>query len=154
VTLDALLAHLENVTPRGSRYMARCPAHADKSPSLSVSEGDKGLLVRCFAGCSLTDITGKLGLSLTDLFYDALSDDPRQRQAAAQQRDRQRHRREQEAHQQGALIDAMREADYFVQSRRNLDISSWSDNYLQRELDALADAYGLLEKENLDGQLE
>jgi DNA primase len=153
MTLDEFLPLLENVTPRGSRSMATCPAHADKTPSLQISEGDKGLLLKCWAGCSLMDICQSLGIDQQDLFFDALDPDPHKRRAAARKREHEQQVCERHADQQGTLIDALREADYFVQTRRNLDISSWSDNYLQRELDALADARGLLEKENLDGQL-
>ena len=36
----------------GSRWMARCPAHADHNPSLSIQSGNDGkILVCCFAGC-------------------------------------------------------------------------------------------------------
>lgn len=36
-------------TSRG--WLAPCPAHADRDPSLHLSDGDNRLLVRCFAGC-------------------------------------------------------------------------------------------------------
>lgn len=36
--------------------MCRCPAHADKSPSLSVRIGDRSLLFKCFAGCDTLDV--------------------------------------------------------------------------------------------------
>jgi hypothetical protein len=45
--------------PRKSRngYQARCPAHEDNNPSLSISSGRKNnILVHCHAGCSPTDI--------------------------------------------------------------------------------------------------
>ena len=49
----ALLDRLERVTERGGgHYMARCPAHDDSNPSLSVREVDDRVLVHCFAGCS------------------------------------------------------------------------------------------------------
>ena len=36
----------------GSRWMARCPVHADHNPSLSIQSGNDGkILVCCFAGC-------------------------------------------------------------------------------------------------------
>jgi putative DNA primase/helicase len=37
----------------GATWMARCPAHADREPSLSIKDGDGGrVLVRCHAGCN------------------------------------------------------------------------------------------------------
>lgn len=41
-------------SPSGA--MCRCPAHADKSPSLSVRIGDRSLLFKCFAGCDTLDV--------------------------------------------------------------------------------------------------
>lgn len=45
------------------RYgICRCPAHADRDPSLSVAEGRDGrLLVHCFAGCDFRDVLASLG---------------------------------------------------------------------------------------------
>lgn len=36
--------------------MCRCPAHADRSPSLSVRVGDHALLFKCFASCDARDV--------------------------------------------------------------------------------------------------
>lgn len=41
-------------TSRG--WLAPCPAHADRDPSLHLSDGDNRLLVRCFAGCDQADV--------------------------------------------------------------------------------------------------
>jgi hypothetical protein len=50
-------------------WLARCPAHDDRSPSLSIAEGDDGrILLHCFAGCSLESIVAALGLTMRDLF--------------------------------------------------------------------------------------
>lgn len=38
-------------TWNGYVAMWRCPAHADSDPSLSIRQGDRGILVTCFAGC-------------------------------------------------------------------------------------------------------
>jgi hypothetical protein len=35
----------------GTSGMARCPAHDDHNPSLSITERDGQLLVHCHAGC-------------------------------------------------------------------------------------------------------
>ena len=96
-------------------------------------------------------ICGSLGIEQRDLFFDALDLSPSRRREAAQQRDRQRHFREDHAYLQGTLIDALREADYFVQSRRGIDIATWSDQKLDDELNSLTDAYLLLESEDLHG---
>ena len=36
--------------------MCRCPAHADTDPSLSIRQGDRSILVTCFAGCRREDV--------------------------------------------------------------------------------------------------
>lgn len=45
----------------GRNGMARCPAHDDRTPSLSVNETDDGtVLLKCFAGCSQDEVMGAL----------------------------------------------------------------------------------------------
>lgn len=67
--LNELLTRLDGVKRTGRGYVARCPSHEDRSPSLSIGEGTDGtILIKCFAGCGLTDITGALGLKPRDLF--------------------------------------------------------------------------------------
>lgn len=41
---------------QGSTGMCRCPAHDDRTPSLSVRVGDTRLLFKCFAGCDTRDV--------------------------------------------------------------------------------------------------
>lgn len=63
--LDALG---EGVKRSGGGYVAKCPAHDDRHPSLSVSEGDDGrALLKCFAGCSTEAVAEALGLTLAQL---------------------------------------------------------------------------------------
>jgi hypothetical protein len=51
------------------RWIARCPAHEDKSPSLAITEKEDGrLLVFCHAGCEVSAIVGAVGLEISDLF--------------------------------------------------------------------------------------
>src|SRR5690625_3021049 len=58
------------------QWLARCPAHEDKSPSLSIKAVDDRVLVHCFAGCDAADVTAAVGLSLADLFDSPLDDLP------------------------------------------------------------------------------
>jgi len=46
--------------PCGAGFMCRCPAHADRSPSLSIRIGEKALLFKCFAGCDTLDVLREL----------------------------------------------------------------------------------------------
>ncbi len=67
-----LLDRLEGVRPRGAgKWSARCPAHQDNGPSLSIAERMDRILVHCFAGCTPEAIITALGLGLRDLFMDA-----------------------------------------------------------------------------------
>jgi hypothetical protein len=70
MSTSQLLDRLEAARATGSgRWLAKCPAHPDRSPSLSVRELDDGtVLVKCFAGCGASDIVTAVGLTLSDLF--------------------------------------------------------------------------------------
>lgn len=70
MSIENLIARLEGVRRTGAdRWIARCPAHDDKSPSLSIREMDDGrILIRCFAECSAHEIVSAIGLELSDLF--------------------------------------------------------------------------------------
>jgi len=60
---------LQGVTRNGDGWKARCPAHDDQTPSLSITEGSDGrTLLKCFAGCTAEAICAKLNLTLGDLF--------------------------------------------------------------------------------------
>src|ERR1022692_2724231 len=40
----------------GSSWMAKCPAHDDKNPSLSIREVDGKVLLHCQAGCGQREV--------------------------------------------------------------------------------------------------
>jgi putative DNA primase/helicase len=52
--------------PRGSS--ARCPAHDDRTASLSIGQGREGAVINCHAGCDPLDVVAELGLDWADLF--------------------------------------------------------------------------------------
>lgn len=63
----ARLDHCRETSP--GEWMARCPAHDDKSPSLSVKDAGGGrTLIHCFAGCGAIEILGAVGLDTSDLY--------------------------------------------------------------------------------------
>lgn len=69
MTLEAFLDMLDGVGRSAAGHSAKCPAHEDRNPSLSVSQGDDGrILLNCHAGCTSTEIVESLGLQMSDLF--------------------------------------------------------------------------------------
>lgn len=75
MSAQILLDRLDGVRPSGAgRWVARCPAHPDRSPSLSIRELNDGrVLIHDFAGCPPGDVLAALGLSLGDLFPERIS---------------------------------------------------------------------------------
>ena len=68
---ETLLGRLESVKPTGpDRWLALCPAHDDRKPSLSIRRADDRALIHCWAGCEASDVVAAIGLSLVDLFDD------------------------------------------------------------------------------------
>ncbi|SFN69419.1 hypothetical protein SAMN05216386_1654 [Nitrosospira briensis] len=70
MSVDRLLSLLSNVKQTGpGRFVACCPAHDDKHPSLAIRELDDGrVLLHDFSGCSTSDVLAAVGLTLEDLF--------------------------------------------------------------------------------------
>lgn len=67
--IEGLLQKLDRVKGRNGSWTARCPAHADKGPSLAIREADDGrILLHCFAGCETAAVLGAVGMDMTDLF--------------------------------------------------------------------------------------
>lgn len=66
-----LLARLDGVRPAGDgKWYARCPAHEDKSPSLSIRDARERILLHCFAGCDSGDVLTAVGLDWSALYQD------------------------------------------------------------------------------------
>lgn len=65
-----LVSRLDHCKPTGKdTWIARCPAHNDGSPSLSIKELPDGrVLVNCFAGCGALEVISAVGLEWEALF--------------------------------------------------------------------------------------
>lgn len=76
MTADTLVSRLEGVRANGQgKWIARCPSHADKSPSLSIAETDDGrVLVYCHAGCGALGVLGAVGLRWSDVMPERLGE--------------------------------------------------------------------------------
>lgn len=76
MTAAKLLDRLDGVRQSGpGRWLAKCPAHDDRGPSLSIRELEDGrVLVHDFAGCAAADVVASLGLAMTDLFPERPTD--------------------------------------------------------------------------------
>src|SRR3546814_19823878 len=67
-----------------SRGMCCCPAHDDRTPSLSITLGKRAILVHCFAGCANEAVIEAMaghGIRIADLFdgtRDPIVTEPRE----------------------------------------------------------------------------
>ena len=70
MTVEILLSRLNRVKQTGrGRWVACCPAHDDKRPSLAITETDDGkVLVHDFGGCSVYDVLFSVRMKVQDLF--------------------------------------------------------------------------------------
>jgi hypothetical protein len=69
------IVELLEAKPSGAGWLARCPAHFDKTPSLSFRAGHTvPLIVKCFAGCSHAEIFSAIaelgGISVEQSWFD------------------------------------------------------------------------------------
>jgi len=68
IIVNALMGYGCNPKPQGKGYEARCPAHDDRTPSLSVRPGKaQGVAIKCFAGCTRDAVLAALGLTWQDV---------------------------------------------------------------------------------------
>ena len=79
--LDLVLSALSGVREAGNHWQARCPAHDDRKPSLSVKDGERGVIVKCWSGCTFASIVEAMGLKASDLFHVPMSEDEIARRA-------------------------------------------------------------------------
>jgi hypothetical protein len=74
LTADAFAALVQAQRTSTGRWKALCPAHNDRSPSLSIREGEDGhATLFCRAGCTLDAILAALHLVADDLSGPPLS---------------------------------------------------------------------------------
>jgi hypothetical protein len=71
-----LLERLDRVRAHGKGWQAQCPSHEGKSgSSLSVSETNETVLIKCWGGCSAHEVLGAVGLEFQDLYPPRITPD-------------------------------------------------------------------------------
>lgn len=74
MNVESLLSALRKVRQSApGEWTACCPAHEDKNPSLGVKDADGTIMLHCFAGCSVEQVCGALGVTVSDLFPGKLA---------------------------------------------------------------------------------
>ena len=70
MSVQTVIDRLDHCRQTGKdQWIARCPAHSDNGPSLSIKESSDGrILVHCFAGCGALEVITSIGLDWGDLF--------------------------------------------------------------------------------------
>ncbi len=70
MTVDAILSQCAMIRETGpGKFIARCPAHDDRSPSLAIRECNDGrVLLHCFAGCEVESVLTAIGLTFSELY--------------------------------------------------------------------------------------
>jgi CHC2 zinc finger len=68
MNLNAILDRLQGVRRNGKGWMAGCPAHQDRNPSLSIRNENGKILLHCFGGCSIEAVCAALEIKVRDLF--------------------------------------------------------------------------------------
>lgn len=75
MSLEMMLSRLKKVRRSSpDSFMACCPAHDDRNPSLSIKDTGGGkILLNCLAGCEKLDILGALGMDWEDIMPPRLA---------------------------------------------------------------------------------
>ena len=136
MTVQAIADKFDARRAGRGRFMARCPAHDDSSPSLSIREGRNGrVLVRCFAGCALDAVLDARGLRMSDLFTGQ-SPSPEQRRKAQLRRAEKEMQESRQRRRRIALMKGYRACD-----KRMEEIAVLLLGDMPQDADALAQEF-------------
>ena len=71
-----LLEKLDKVRQSGQdRWMACCPAHDDRTPSLQITQANDRVLIHCHAGCGGNEVLEAVGLDFSVLYPEDQTQD-------------------------------------------------------------------------------
>lgn len=68
LSLQEIAGRFDGISWRGKdSFQCRCPCHDDKQASLTVSDGEKGIVLCCHAGCLTENILSAIDLTFADI---------------------------------------------------------------------------------------
>lgn len=71
MNIAPILDRLEKVKEvKPGEFIACCPAHEDRSPSMAIADKGDRILIHCFGGCTFDEIRAALDLQPQDFFAD------------------------------------------------------------------------------------
>ena len=142
MTIDEVLRRLEGVRKSGHRWIAKCPAHEDHHPSLSIAEGDRGkVLLKCFAGCRFREIASALNLHR----WDWRKDNGPQVEPTPRRVDWAGLAAEFQFHADALWVRSQR----VLEAARGHDIRGWTDEEVDAILWCVTRAYGDLQRADM-----
>ena len=72
-TYEENLKHFTVVKRTDNKAQCKCPAHDDKTASLTISKGEKKTIFHCHAGCEISNVLSAAGLKLEETYYNPLN---------------------------------------------------------------------------------
>lgn len=73
IAREEILARFSKVYKSGEgEYQCLCPSHNDRTASLGLKFKEDKMILNCFAGCSMEDIIGAVGLSWADVMPNSI----------------------------------------------------------------------------------
>ncbi len=122
MTIETLISRVDGVKETGpGKYLSRCPAHDDRSPSLAIKDGDDGrVLIHCFAGCETDNVLSAIGMTFSDIMPERIGSEHSYKPV----RNRVNARDALEALDHEALVVSVIASD--LQERRNIDEPTWA----------------------------
>jgi hypothetical protein len=142
--VNLILGRLDRVRPSHYGWIARCPAHVDRSPSLSLRVGERAVLMKCFAGCSIQEICDAIGIEVRELFFTSSRGQSR-KSIPVQPMPHFSWRTMATRLEQHALSLHLR-SESVLEAAKRLDPSGWSSHDLDCAMDAISRAYSDAER--------
>lgn len=74
--INNIISRFENVKKTGNKYRVTCPCHgSSKNQGLIVFDHGDKIGLHCFAECQVDDILGAIGLTMSDLYDNTLTNE-------------------------------------------------------------------------------